>query len=170
MAALSPLRAQARITLPADARAEIDAFRLRWNPEIAAGNPAHVTIAYHDEAADVDLLRARLGETCRRTAPFPLALGEAMRFAAPVRGIYLAVADPTDAIAPLRRALLAPPFRARDRFGLHVTLLHPAVGERTEEAWPALPVAPRATFTVARVDLVAGVGPATRVLDSFALA
>ena len=63
-----------------------------------------------------------------------------------------------------------PPFRARERFGLHVTLLHPAQGDRLEAAWGEIAgLASRGRFPVAAVDVVAGSGAQTRVVESFAL-
>jgi hypothetical protein len=164
------MRVQARITLPEAARSEIDALRVRWNPELVTGNPAHVTVVYHDEAPDVELLRARLERACRTIAPFALALGTAARFPPPELGIHLAVADPTDAVGELRRRVLAPPFQGRERFGLHVTLLHPAFGARTAEAWPALSSVRRPdSFRIERIDVVTGTGAATETLESFPL-
>jgi hypothetical protein len=61
-----------------------------------------------------------------------------------VRGVFLAVSDPSDSVARLRGSLLAPPFSSRSRFGLHVTVLHPDRGEREDEAWGALSAFPPA--------------------------
>ncbi len=129
------MRTQVRITLPQSLRAPIDAPRTRWNPEVATNNPAHATIVYHDEAPELALLRIRLDAICRRTMPIPLVLGRVRRFDEPARGAFLEVCDPTQDVRRLRAALLTPPFRARARFGLHLTLLHPAQGERLAEAW-----------------------------------
>jgi 2'-5' RNA ligase len=164
------MRVQARITLPAALRTAIDAARVRWNPEIATGNPAHVTIVYDDEAPDPTLLRARLERACRSVAPFPLRLGAVRRFEPPVIGAFLVVADATDGIAKLRAHVLESPFRARERFGLHVTLLHPAQGDRLGEAWPALSsLSDAGSFPAERVDVVAAAAVETQVLASFEL-
>ena len=161
---------QIRITLPQSHRLAIDRLRARWNPELATGNPAHATIVYHDEAPDLALLRVRLAAICRSTAPFPLALGRVLRFPDPVRGAFLEVVDAAAAVARLRAALLGPPFRSRERFGLHVTLLHPAQGERLDAAWSEIAAFPsRGRFQVAALDVIAGSGAQTRVLESFAL-
>jgi hypothetical protein len=48
--------------------------------------------------------------------------------------IYLSVIDPSGAVSATRAVVLAPPFTRRERFGLHVALLHPDQGERTEAA------------------------------------
>lgn len=161
------MRVQARITLPDEVRRDVDALRLRWNPERSAGNPAHVTIAYHDEAPDPDLLAERLYTVAAVTAPFRLTVGAAARFPDPSRGIYLRVFDPSDGVAGIREAVLAPPFHRRDRFGLHVTVLHPDHGDRHEAAWPEASVlAATGPFTVSDLQLV---GPGNRLLATVGL-
>lgn len=130
------VKMQVRITLPAEVRRVVDGVRERWNPEKAAGNPAHATIVYQDEAPDADRLAVRVRAVAAETKPFVLELGTAARFPEPIRGAYLAVSDPTGGVSELRSRLLAPPFTSRSRFGLHVTLLHPDQGDRLESAWP----------------------------------
>ena len=154
------MRVQARITLPETLRAPIDALRMRWNPEVASGNPAHATLIYHDEAPDAELLRARLEAACEITPPFRVELGRAAGFRHPAAGAFLKLADPSDAVRSLRRQVLAAPFQARARFGLHVTLLHPAQGERLPEAWPAFAALESlGPFVVESIELIAGSGP-----------
>lgn len=156
--------------MPETLRTAIDAARVRWNPEIATGNPAHVTIVYDDEAPDPTLLRERLERACRSVAPFALHLGDVRRFEPPVIGAFVAVADPTDGIAQLRARVLEAPFRARERFGLHVTLLHPALGDRLAQAWPALSsLSDAGSFVAERVDVVATARIETKTLASFEL-
>jgi 2'-5' RNA ligase len=117
---------------------------------------------YHDEAPDPRLLAERLRLAAAQVAPFRLVIGSAARFAAPVRGVYLAVEDPTSTVAVVRDLLLAPPFARRSRFGLHVTLLHPDQGDRLEDAWPELSALSDAgSFEVSEVQLV---GPANETL------
>jgi hypothetical protein len=165
------LRVQARITLPEDARRIVDAARLRWNPELATGNPAHVTVVYHDEVPDPGALRERLADASRAIGAFDLVVGAPQRFAAPLRGAFLAVSDPAGAVERLRARVLVPPFAARARFGLHVTLLHPAQGERLAAAWPAFAaLEPPGAFRVRAIELITGSGAATGTLASFALA
>jgi hypothetical protein len=164
-------RIQVRITLPESLRAAIDAARMRWNPEVASNNPAHVTVVYHDEAPDAGLLRSRLEQACRTFSSFTLHLGAVKRFAPPDAGAFIEVSDPDGRVRQLRALALAPPFTPRARFGLHLTLLHPAHGMRLPEAWPSLSGLGRAgAFAVERVDVIAGVGAATETLASFALA
>jgi 2'-5' RNA ligase len=161
------VKVQARITLPADARREIDQLRTIWNPERATGNPAHITVAYQDEAPDPILLAERLQFAASRTPPFRLDIGAATRFPIPVRGAFLTIADPSNAVAAIRAFLLAPPFTQRERFGLHVTLLHPDQGARLETAWPAFAQLQTVdSFVVHEVQLV---GPENEVLATFPL-
>lgn len=149
------VKVQARITLPPDARRAIDQLRARWNPERAAGNPAHVTVAYDDEAPEAALLIERVRAAAARTAPFRLELGAAARFPPPSPGAFLAVTDPTGAVEAIRQVLLAPPFARRERFGLHVTLLHPDQGMRLEAAWPDVTrLSPPGAFLVTQLDVV----------------
>jgi 2'-5' RNA ligase len=149
-------REQIRITVPGALRAEIDAIRARFNPELVPHNPAHATIVYHDELADPALLRERLAEAVARTAPFELEIGGARRFRG-AEGAYLAVTDPSGAVEKLRRAILAPPSTPRTRLVLHVTLLHPRFGHRLEEAWPAFePLRFDRRFRVESLELMSG--------------
>ena len=153
------MRVQVRITLPEALRAPIDALRMRWNPEVAAGNPAHATLIYHDEAPDPELLQLRLEAACEITAPFRVELGRAAEFRHPAAGAFLKLADPTEAVRSLRRQVLEAPFQARARFGLHVTLLHPAQGARLAEAWPTFAaIESPGPFLVESIDLIAGAG------------
>ncbi|HVH07467.1 MAG TPA: 2'-5' RNA ligase family protein [Myxococcota bacterium] len=150
------MREQIRITVPGGLRAEIDAIRERFNPELVRNNPAHATIVYHDELADPALLRERLAAAVAETEPFELEVGGARRFRQ-ATGAYLAVTDPTGAVERLRRAILAPPSTPRTRLMLHVTLLHPAFGHRLEEAWPAFaPLRFDRRFRVDVLDLMSG--------------
>jgi len=161
------VRVQARITLPPHIRRGIDSLRAKWNPERAAGNPAHLTIVYHDEAPDLRLLAERLRLAAAEVAPFRLVIGSAARFPEPVRGAYLAVEDPTSTVGAVRDILLAPPFTRRSRFGLHVTLLHPDQGDRLEDAWPELsPLTDAGSFEVSELQLV---GPANETLLAVSL-
>jgi hypothetical protein len=135
---LTQTRIQVRIVPPITVRASIEAMRMKWNPERAKISPAHITIAYHDEATDVGLVVERLRSIAKGTPAFELVLGRVSRFVQPIRGAYVEVDDPTDSVAAVRRSLLAHPFATRNRFGLHMTVLHPDQGERLEDAWPEL--------------------------------
>lgn len=132
------VRFQARITLPQAMREKIDPLRLQWNPQQAQGNPAHITIIYHDEAPDLNLLLDRLKEFTSACKPFPIELGAAQQFPAPDCGAFLSVTDSTQSIQALRQNVLAAPFTQRSRFGLHTTMLHPKHGEHLRTAWPAI--------------------------------
>lgn len=129
-------RAQVRITLPEAFRATIDPLRRKWIPEHAIGNPAHLTIIYHDEAPDLDLLMTRLLTALSCRSAFPLELGLAQKFPDSVRGAFLNLLDPTGGVSGIREIILTPPFSERVRFSLHATILHPSHGDRLNEAWP----------------------------------
>ena len=164
------MRVQARVELPEVLRSRIDAMRLRWNPEEATGNPAHLTVVYHDEVSDPELLRARLEQACKQLSSFTVQLGKTARFEAPVCGAFLEVLDPSGGVALLRRAVLQPPSTPRQRFGLHVTLLHPRQGQRLAQAWPELSsFDAESSFRVERVELICGSGSMTRTLVSLPL-
>jgi 2'-5' RNA ligase len=164
------VRVQARITLPESLREGIDAARLRWNPEVATGNPAHVTVVYHDEAPDLPTLRERFEEASRELPPFELIVGLPRPFPPPVVGAFLEVSDPSRSVEELRRRILRRPFQARPRFGLHVTLLHPAQGERFAEAWPSFfSLQAVGAFPVRSIELVSGSGAKTEILAVFEL-
>ena len=161
------MKMQARIVLPPDVRQDIDRLRAAWNPERATSNPAHVTVAYHDEATDPTLLAERLRLVAARTVPFRLSFGPAARFPGSAGGAFLTVADSSGGVAAVREALLAPPFTRRERFDLHVTLLHPDQGSRVESAWAAFEcLSPVGGFEVTELQLV---GPDNGVLAVFPL-
>lgn len=161
-------RIQARIPLPPALVAAFDPIRRRWSPLHARGNPAHVTLAYQDEAPDPHLLRERLRHEAVRTACFVLAVGRVRRFALPAAGAYLEVADPGGHVSGFRARLLAPPFAPRERYAPHVTLVHPAESERLEEAWPELrAIAAHGRFVVDHLELV---DTANTVIGRFPLA
>ena len=148
-------RIQARVTLPEELQREIAPLRERWNPERALGNPAHVTIAYHDEAPDAEMLEARLRAALRNVAPFGLFVGKPAQFRAPARGVFLQVSDPTNAIASIRDDVLVPPFAPRAHFDLPVTVLHSEQGDRLAEAWRDLSRSPSfGSFDVSALQLV----------------
>jgi 2'-5' RNA ligase len=162
------VRIQARIELSADLRAGIDPLRERWNPERARGNPAHVTLVYHDEAPSRELLQGRLRAAASRRPPFELRVGPPRRFEPPVQGAFLEVTDPEAVVGRLRAEVLTAPFRPRRRFGLHVTLLHPDQGRRIEAAWPQLSrLPPPGAMRVREILLV---GPANELLERIPLA
>jgi len=162
------MRIQARIPLPPALVAALDPIRRRWSPLHARGNPAHVTLAYHDEAPDPHLLRERLRRESGHTGRFALGVGRVRRFEPPVGGAYLEVSDASGAVARLRQRLLLAPFAPRERYGPHVTLVHPAESARLEEAWPELEaLPPNGRFLVDGIELV---DAANTVVGRFPLA
>jgi mutator protein MutT len=60
--------------LPAAAARPIEALRRRWDPVMAEVVPAHLTLAYPEEAPDVVLLRTRAGEAAVHEVPFRMRL------------------------------------------------------------------------------------------------
>ncbi len=143
-------------------------MRVACNPERATGNPAHITVTYPDEAPAPALLTERVRLAAARTGRFRLTVGSADRFQPPVYGAFLAVADPAGGVAAIRDLVLAPPFTRRERFALHVPLLHPDQGERLEAAWPGFAGLPQVgEFEVTELRVV---GPDNALLAVFPLA
>jgi hypothetical protein len=148
-------RVQLRATLPDRLLKILDPVRLRWDPRRARGNPAHATIVYHDEVQSAAEMTARVRAASVACAPFTLVLGRAERFTLPDRGAYLRVDDPGNAVAAFRARALGPPSSPRTRYGLHVTLLHPASGERLDDAWDELAaIASLGPFEVRELQMV----------------
>jgi 2'-5' RNA ligase len=161
------MKIQSRITLPWEVRQDIDRLRETWNPERATGNPTHITVVYHDEAPDISVLTERLHAATARTAPFRLTVGTLNAFPPPVVGAYLSVIDEYNSVAMIRDLVLERPFTPRDRYGLHITLLHPDQGTRLETAWPAFESLPAVgSFIVTELQLV---GPDQSVMMTFPL-
>ena len=75
-------------------------------PRSRRGNPAHLTIVYHDEAPDPDLLRARLAAACRVADSVPARARRRRTLRGAGRRAFLAVSDPGGGVARLRRAVL----------------------------------------------------------------
>lgn len=161
-------RVQARIHIPEEIGSKIDALRMQWNPELASNNPAHITVVYHDEAPDADLLRSRLERVCPELRSFNLRLGVVRRFDGPDAWAYIEVVDPGGGVAQLRDLLLGTPFTRRARFGLHVTLLHPSYGLRLADAWDDLSkLRINGEFEAQSIELITGRGASTEVLASY---
>lgn len=138
------------ILLPDGAvRTLVEPERSRWDPTMAAGVPAHVSLVYPEEVADFDALIARAEGVVHEQAGFPLDVREVLRTDEP-DGVFvgLGVTDRTGAMAVLRRALLPP---ASTPLGIppHVTVVHPRTSDRGDDAAAALRRAELAgSFTV----------------------
>uniref|UniRef100_UPI001C5F4D5A 2'-5' RNA ligase family protein n=1 Tax=Pseudonocardia nigra TaxID=1921578 RepID=UPI001C5F4D5A len=65
---------------PLAVAAPLERLRTRWDPVMVARAPAHVTVAYPEEAADPALLERRMREAAAATTPFRLALGAVLHF------------------------------------------------------------------------------------------
>jgi 2'-5' RNA ligase len=124
----------ATIFVPTEIAEPIEAVRHAWDPLMAAQIAAHVTLAYPQEAPNVDSLVARLRTIAPRTAPFRLRLGAVACFERPEAGVYLAVDDVDGGYRRLRRGLLRPPFQPAT-FPPHVTLVHPRTSPHGRDFW-----------------------------------
>ena len=134
---LFPKHHHATVFVPPAMAAPVETLRRAWDPQTAAQIAAHVTVAYPDEAPDVDLLAARLRLASTTIRPFRLRLGGIEHFGRPDGGIYVEVLDVDGGYRRLRAEILSPPFKALD-FPPHVTLVHPETSSRGPECWDEL--------------------------------
>jgi 8-oxo-dGTP pyrophosphatase MutT (NUDIX family) len=119
-------------------RDRVEPERARWDPTMAAGVPAHVSLVYPEEVADFDALLARAEAAARKQTGFPFDVREILRTDEP-NGVFvgLGVTDRTGAVPALRRALL-PPGSTPLGIPLHVTVVHPRTSDRGDAAFAAL--------------------------------
>ena len=119
-------------------RDRIEPERLRWDPTMAAGVPAHVSLVYPEEVADFDALLARAEPATREQVGFPLDVRGLVRTDEP-DGVFVGagVTDRTGAVPALRDALL-PPGSTPLGVPLHVTIVHPRTSDRGDDAFAAL--------------------------------
>ena len=82
-------------------------LRRRWDPVMAARAPAHVRVAYPEEAPDLPLLAERMREAARSVPPFLLTLGDVTALDEGRGGVFVAVGDGRG-LGPRTRAA-APP-------------------------------------------------------------
>jgi 8-oxo-dGTP pyrophosphatase MutT (NUDIX family) len=118
-------------------RDRIEPERSRWDPAMAAGVPAHVSLVYPEEVADFDGLLARAERATREQVGFPLDVRGLLRTDEP-NGVFVGVGvtDRTGAVPALRAALLPPGSTPRG-VPLHVTIVHPRTSNRGEAAFAA---------------------------------
>jgi 8-oxo-dGTP pyrophosphatase MutT (NUDIX family) len=141
------------ILLPDGAvRSRVEPERSRWDPVMAGGVPAHVSVVYPEEVADFDGLLERARVVTRDRAGFHLDVREILRTEEP-HGVFvgLRVTDRTGGLAELRHALLAP---GSTPLGIppHVTVVHPRTSDRGDAAFAALrAVAVQGSFAVAEL-------------------
>lgn len=160
----------ATIFVPRDAARDAEAARRRWDPVMADRIAAHVTLAYPEEAPNLDLLVERLREAGQRHAPFRLGLARLACYERPERGVYVEVEDVEGGYRRLRADVLRPPFSPL-AFPPHVTVVHPRTSLRGREYWEDAAPRPwrRQEFTVMELTLTAFDGVRWTVVDRFAL-
>ena len=131
--------------------------------------PAHVTVAYPNEAPSQDLLIKRVGASCAKVQPFRLRLGRTACFERPERGVYLEVADLERGYRALRDEILRPPFTGT-AFPPHVTLVHPRTSDRGRELWKCSRYQwCKSEFTAREVSITAFDGARWIVLETITL-
>ena len=124
----------ATIFVPPQVAEPLEAVRHSWDPIMATQIPAHVTLAYPQEAPIVDLLITRMRVTSIATTPFRLRLGAVSYFDRPEGGIYVEVEDLDGVYGRIRATVLRPPFQPIT-FPPHMTLIHPRTSSRGREFW-----------------------------------
>lgn len=124
----------ATIFVPPDVARQVEAARREWDPVMAAHIAAHVTVAYPEEAPNLDLLVERLRAATATIAPFRLRLGGFACFTRPEDGVYIAVDDVDGGYRRLREEMLRPPFHPL-AFPPHVTIVHPRTSRRGRDFW-----------------------------------
>lgn len=148
----------------------VDELRRRWDPEMAAVVPPHLSVVYPEAADDDQLLRQRLDAVLADARGFPLDIHGVDSDSDGRGGVFLRVHDRTGALAEITRAILAPPFTARG-FPLHVTIVHPRTSHRGREALAALERgAPEGSVTVSELAWTETTSDAHVVTARFALA
>lgn len=161
------------IVLPdGDLRAAIEPLRERWDPVMAAGIQAHVTVVYPEEVTDEALLLRRMRDEVTTLRSMPLDARRVLGVDDGRGGVLLTVTDRTGALTALKSRLVSAPFH-NSEFPLHATIAHPRTSDRGAEAFAALasdPIAgsvlvPELCWTETGVE--SGV---THVLERFELA
>jgi hypothetical protein len=125
------------LTLTGPVTGQVERWRHRWDPAMAAVVPAHVTVTYPEETTDEQLLLHRAARHTATTAPFRLRLGQVIADDGGRGGVFIAVHDVDGGWAALRRQLLVAPMTPLD-VAPHVTVAHPRTSTRGEECLAAL--------------------------------
>jgi len=115
----------------------IEAMRADWDPVMAAGVPAHVSVVYPEEVTDEQLLLERVRDEVQQLRSFPLDVRDVDGPDAGRGGVFLRVSDRTGALTGLKERLLAAPFRSSGA-PFHVTIVHPRTSDRGAAAFAAL--------------------------------
>lgn len=163
-------RHHATIFVPSEMARPIEGIRREWDPDMSRCIAAHVTLAYPEEAPDVDLLFERVREACSHSRPFRLRSGEIACYERPEAGVYIGVEDLDGGYQRMRDEVLRPPFQSA-RMSPHITLVHPRTSRRGREFWGKRPYeANNREFTVSRVSITAFDGVRWDVLETYRLA
>jgi len=150
-------------------RAPIEALRTQWDPVMAAGVPAHVSVVYPEEITDEVLLLERATAATVGLRSFPLDIRGVVS-AEESRGVFLGVTDRTGVLADLKARLVAPPF-VSSGYPLHVTIVHPRTSDRGPQAFAALASDPiSGSVTVTELAWTETSSAGMRVLRRFPLA
>jgi 8-oxo-dGTP diphosphatase len=134
-----PARHHLTIVVPEGAvRARVEPERWRWDPTMAEGVPAHVSLVYPEEVVDFDALLERARRVTPDRVGFHLDVREILRTEEP-DGVFvgLAASDRTGALSTLRHALL-PPRSTPLGIPPHVTVVHPRTSNRGDAAFASL--------------------------------
>jgi 8-oxo-dGTP diphosphatase len=134
-----PARHHLTILVPDGAvRARVEPERLRWDPTMAEGVPAHVSVVYPEEVVDFDALLERARGATPDRVGFHLDVREILRTEEP-DGVFVGVAvtDRTGGLSTLRQALL-PPRSTPIGIPPHVTVVHPRTSDRGHAASTSL--------------------------------
>ena len=116
---------------------QIDVFRKRWDPVMAARALPHISLVYPEEYDDEALLVSRTAEAARHVRPFTVTLGEASGENGGQGGVWYAITDRSGTWNTLRAAILSTPFRMLS-IEPHVTVVHPRTSGRGPEALAGL--------------------------------
>ncbi len=130
-------RRHVSIHIPGDTARDLDAWRERWDPVMAARTPPHVTVVYPEEIVDELLLLARLDEVAADTSPFALHLSDVRADDGGSGGVFVAVADHSGALETIRDRLLLPP-QHFSGYPFHSTIAHPRTSVNPTGCWRAL--------------------------------
>ncbi len=155
-----------------DLRRAVEPWRERWDPVMATGIPAHVTVVYPEEVDDEARLLDRVRHEVATQRSIPLDARLVLGIDGGKGGVLLTVTDRTGALTALKARLVAAPFH-NSEFPLHATIVHPRTSERGEAAFAALAGNPIAGSVIVRelcwTESDPGAGTTT-VLERFELA
>lgn len=116
---------------------EVEALRRVWDPRMAQGVPAHLTVAYPGELHSGDSsCRADLADAVRQVRPFRMRLREVVGVDEGRGGVVIRADDLDGGWSLARRRILGD--RPALRVDPHVTVAHPNTSHDPQAAWRAL--------------------------------